>query len=236
MPLSRKHFVTAAALGVSAAALRGNADAAAPSDQRVPIHFHVLKPNEYNHGLMLKKLSTSNKNKQVFQSVSPLVIAPGVASLYLHMQNSLNAYQFSFGMGPGSLSTLGVLIGPSIVFALNDATWKKYNIGGALNLAATNIYYRATSNLKTSASADDPNGMYQDWSAQAIMKRGGMFMVCHNAATAVAASFAQKSGKSPQAVLSDFVKNLLPGFQLVPAGVGAVQAAQELGWKIYPII
>lgn len=236
MPLSRKHFVTAAALGVSAAALRGSATAAEPSDQRVPVHFHVLKPNEYNHALMMKKLSTNNKNRQVFQSVSPLVVAPGVASLYLHMQNSLNAYQFSFGMGPGSLAALGVLIGPSIVYGLNDATWKKYDIGAALNLAATNIYYRATSNLKASASADDPNGLYQDWSAQAIMKRGGMFMVCHNATTAVAAMFAQKSGESTQTVLADFVKNLLPGFQLVPAGVGAVQAAQEMGWKIYPII
>ncbi|HZY99989.1 MAG TPA: hypothetical protein VFE36_10480 [Candidatus Baltobacteraceae bacterium] len=81
------------------------------------------------------------KNKQTFQSVTPLAIA-GVASLYLHMQNRINAYEFSYGMGAGSLATLGILTGPSIVYALNDDVWKKYGFGTAFTLAATNVYYQ----------------------------------------------------------------------------------------------
>jgi intracellular sulfur oxidation DsrE/DsrF family protein len=185
---------------------------------------------------MTQTLQTDKKHKQVFQSVSPLLVAPGVASIYIHMQNAMNAYETSFGYGPGSLATLAVLIGPSIVFALNDAMWTKYKIGPTLNLDATNTYYRADSTLDASASPDDPNGMYQDWSAQAVLKRGGSFMVCHNATTAVAGLFAQKNNADAKMVLADFKQNMLPGFKLVPAGVAAVHAAQENGWQLYPII
>jgi len=162
------------------------------------------------------------------------VIAPGIASLYVHMQNSMNAYEFS--MGAGKLSTLGVILGASIVLALNDAMWKKYNFGSAFKLDATNTYYKASSNLSLSAAADDPNGIYQDWSAQAVIKRGAKFFVCHNAMTGIAAVTAMKSGASMAGILADFEKNVLPGFLVVPAGVAAVQQAQEYGWKPFPII
>jgi len=240
MPFTRKMFLgtTAAA---AAAVLSARQSAAAEEEvslsgapARTPIHFHVLKSDEYDRAGMMATLSVDNPHKQVFESVSPLLVAPGVASVYIHMQNAMNAYEFSFGNG--KLSTLAVLIGPSIVFALNDAAWQKYHIGGALNLDATNTYYRADSNLDLSATPDDPDGIYQDWSGQAVLKRGGKFMVCHNATTAVAGLFASKLGLKPQDVLADFKRNMLPGFMLVPAGVGAVQLAQENGWKLYTII
>ncbi len=187
---------------------------------------------------MLTKLQISSQNKQVFQSVVPLIIAPGIASLYMHMQNSMNAYQFSLGLG--NLSTLGVLIGPSIVLGLNEAMWTKYRFGQGLGkdlgLASSNVYYLASSNLDPSADPDDPKGMYQDWSAQAVLKRGGQFFVCHNAMTGVAMLLAMKTNGDPKTILADWEKNLLPGFQMVPAGVAAMQQAQENGWKPFSII
>jgi len=235
--LSRKNFISATAVGASIASLAPVVVAQA-ADERVPVHFHVLAPSEFDGSTMVQKLTVSSDHKQVFQSVSPIIIVPGLASIYLHMQNSMNAYQFSLGLG--KLSTLGVLIGPSIVFALNDAMWAKYGIGkglGAdLGLAATNIYYTATSKLDLSASPDDPNGVYQDWSAQAVLKRGGQFFVCHNATSAFAFVFAMKMKLDPKTVLGDFEKNLLPGFQMVPAGGAAIQQAQENGWKSFTIV
>jgi len=234
--VSRKQFLATTALGVSAATFAGAEVAVADPVTRAPVHFRVLKPNEFDGAAMTRIFTQGNPNKQVFQSVGIEVIAPGVASLYIHMQNSLNAYQFSYGTGPGGLAVLAVLIGPSIVLALNDAMWKKYNIGAAFKLDPTNTYYQADSNLDLSASPDDPNGIYQDWSAQALLKRGASFMVCHNATTAVAGVLAQGVGVDPKTALTDFQQNLLPGFLMVPAGVAAVQAAQTNGWKLFPII
>src|SRR5690242_1453431 len=101
MPLSRKHFVAGAALGVTAAKFAQQSPAEAAAPERAPVHYHIVKPNEYNEALMMKKLSVPNRHKQVFQSVGPLVVAPGIASVYMHMQNSMNAFKYSFGSQGG---------------------------------------------------------------------------------------------------------------------------------------
>ena len=238
MTLTRKSFISSAALAASAAALaRGErSDAAMMAFNRAPVHFHILKEGEYDHAWMMKTLTTDAAHKQVFESVSPILIAPGVASVYIHMQNAMNALQFSHGFSANSVATLAVLIGPSVVFALNDKMWTKYRIGAALKLDKTNTYYISSSSLDLAASPDDPNGIYQDWSAEAVLKRGGAFMVCHNATTAVAGMLAGQLGIKPADALADWSANMLPGFTFVPAGVAAVQLAQENGWKIYTII
>lgn len=237
MEVSRQQFLTAAALGGSAAALTGAAvaaDAPAP-EPAMHAHFHIMKPDEFNHAKLQTTLQVNKPHKQVFQASNSIVLAPGIASMYIHMQNSMNAHEFSFGFGPGSLATLGVLMGPAIVLALDDAMWSKYGFGAAFKVAPTNTYYKATSDLRANVSADDPNGRYQDWSAQAVMHRGGAFAVCHNAMTFVASVFAAKTSAPAASILSDFEQHVLPGFQVVPAGVAVVQLAQQHGWTLFAI-
>lgn len=235
MLLSRKQFVASTA-AISASALAANGAADAQGDpERAPLHFHILKESEYDHAALVGALQAPHKNKQVFQASDARVVAPGIASLYIHMQNSMNAFEFSYPKSTGPLATVGVVMAPAMIFALNDAMWEKYKFGAAFNLAPSNIYYRATSKLDLGASPDDPASIYQDWSAQAILKRGGKFFVCHNATMAVAAMTAAKAGSTPSAVLADFKANLLPGFAFVPAGVAAVQLAVEHGWGLFQV-
>jgi hypothetical protein len=236
MTFSRKEFIAVSALGASAATV---ADLTAPAaaKSRTPVHFEILKPGEFDDAAMLRTLTVDAGHKQVFQTSVPLIVAPGLASIYLHMQNAMNAYQFSLGLG--KLATLAVLMGPAVVLGLNDAIWKKYKVGKGIGakagLADTNVYYAADSNLDLGASPDDPDGIYQDWTAQAVLKRGGQFFLCHNAMTAVAFFTAKATGGDAKAVLADFSANLQPGFLVVPAGVAAVQQAQENGWKLFTI-
>ena len=234
MLLSRGRFVaSAAALTVLSATASAEA-ADAPSPERAPVHFHLLASTQYDYAGMMAAIQTAAQNKQVFQASPATAAAPGIASIFLHMQNSMNAFQFSLPKEQ-HLATMAVLMAPSMIFGLNDAMWQKYNLGAAFGLAPTNIYYKASSNLDLSAKPDDPNGIYQDWSAQAVLKRGGKFFVCHNATTAVAAMTAMKSGGDPGAVLADFEKNLLPGFAFVAAGVSTVQLAAEHGWHLFQV-
>ncbi len=230
--ISRKRFVAAAALGASAVTLDGWPQAAKATARA--LHVPVLLPGQYDRAAMLATIQKQSENKQVFQSVNALVIE-NLASLYVHMQNSLNAFEFSFGMGRGSLATLAVLTGASIAFALNDEVWKRYGFGAAFKLAPTNIYYPAKS-LRERGSPNDPESIYQDWSAEAVMHRGGAFMVCHNAMAGIAQSLAGQTGQTAQSVLDDFTANVLPGFQIVPAGVAATQLALEHGWQLYPVL
>ena len=230
MSISRKDFVATAALGAGAAFTTTTLAAEASS----PVHFHVVRPSEYDHARMLRTIRATKRHKQVFQSVTPLTLA-GIASIYLHMQNALNAYEFSYGLGRGSLATLAILTGKSVTYSLNDAMWSKYGFGAAFDLAPTNVYYRAAS-LKETGDPDDPNSVYQDPTAEAVLHRGGAFMVCHNALTVVAGLLGPKAGTKPDDALADFMRNVLSGFQVVPAGVAATQLALEHGWQNYPLL
>jgi len=61
-------------------------------------------------------------------------------------------------------------------------------------------------------------------------------MVCNNALNAFSGMLAMGMGMDPGAAYAEWKANLLPGFMIVPAGVGALQAAMENGWKMLPLI
>jgi hypothetical protein len=60
-------------------------------------------------------------------------------------------------------------------------------------------------------------------------------MACHNALASIASQCAISAGSGARPVLEEMVRNLQPGFTLVPSGVTAIQLAQEYGWKLYTI-
>lgn len=239
MRVARKAFLGATMLAATAGALAAckskNASSAGVDQEKLGrIVYPVLRPTQYDYAGMMAKIRVVNPHKQLFPQSAPAVQpGAGYAALFNHMGFAMNGYQFSLGPAGGHLATIGVLLGSGIVLALNDDMWRKYAIGERYGLAPTNVYYHATTNLNPSAAPDDPKGLYQDWSAQAVLKRGGSFMVCHNATTYVAAEFAMRHERKTDEVLREWLHNMLPGFTLVPAGIVVVQLASENGWKIY---
>jgi hypothetical protein len=254
MEMTRGSFLRHALAAAGAVALtstRAIADEVPPAKPAAPppppppsaVHFPVLKPSEYDAKKMWAELKTKKPHKTVYQSVEPHLIVPGLASLYIHIQNSLNAGEYSFGWGKGNVAVAAVLYGPSIIFALNDAIWAKYNLGGAFGLKDANgkpekgnVYYKAQTSMSFDGDPGAGGNVYQDWSAEACLKRGAVFMVCNNALTAFAGMMAMGMGADPKAALAEWKANMLPGFMIVPAGVGALQAAMETGWKMLPLI
>jgi hypothetical protein len=207
------------------------------------IHFPVLKPGQYDDKKMWSVLKAKKPHKFVYQSVTPHVIIPGLASLYIHIQNSLNAGEFSFGWGHGKVGSAAVLIGPSIVLSMNDAMWAKYPFGALADMKdangkpeTSNVYYKAQTGMSFDGDPGAGGNVYQDWSAEACIKRGTTFMVCHNALTAFAGMLSMQMGVDPHATLAEWKENMLPGFMIVPAGVGALHAAMEHGWHMLPLL
>ena len=255
MSISRKQFLRGGALAAGALALSkkvlaeekpGAAPAAkAPAGPPPPsaIHFPVLKKSEFDHKKFMATLQAKKPHKVVVQAVEPATIIPGLSSLAIHLQNLLNAGEFSLGWGKGNVGTIAVLYGPSVVFGLNDAMWSKYGLGkmikandAAGNPETKNVFYPAETSMSFDGDPGAGGNVYQDWSLEACQKRGTTFMVCHNAMAGFAAMTAMGMGADPGATLTEWKANLLPGFLVVPAGVIAVQAAQEQGWKILPLI
>jgi intracellular sulfur oxidation DsrE/DsrF family protein len=254
MEMTRGSFLRHALAAAGAVALtstKARADQGAPAKPAAPppppppaaVHFPVLKPSEYDEKKMWAELKTKKPHKAIYQSAEPKLIIPGLASLYIHMQNSFNAGEFSFGWGKGNVAVGAVLYGPSIILALNDAMWAKYPFGAAFGMKdasgkpeTANVYYKAQTSMSFDGDPGAGGNVYQDWSAEACLKRGAVFMVCNNALNAFAGMMAMQMGVDPKATVAEWRANIVPGFMVVPAGVGALQAAMETGWKMLPLI
>jgi hypothetical protein len=234
--VARKQFLGSAALASAAALAACRPSLQSSRDRKLgKLVYPVLTPRQYDYAGMMAKIRVATPHKQLFPaSAASVQPQTDIATLFLHMQFAMNGFAFSLPEKHGRLATLAVLSGSSVVFALNDAMWRAYGLGERFGLAPTNIYYPATSALDPSASPNDPHGMYQDWSAQAVLTRGGSFMVCHNALTYFATDCAIRKRRDPRAVMEQWMANLLHGFSIVPSGITAIYLAAENGWQIYP--
>ncbi len=245
--MNRKTFfaasAAAAALAGSTASSIAATQPAAGGTQGRP-YAPVLLRGQYDHAAMMRVLDNSAAHKQLFLSNPDLLGAPGTATICMRMVNAWNAYEFALEVAPKreTLAVAAVLISRPIVFALNDAMWKKYRIAQTFHIvdrtgapARGNPTRAAWGPLDPSAGPNDTSGMYHDYSSDALRARGARFLVCHNAIGGVSAGFVRSSGIAHADIVAEWMANVLPGFTVVPAGGMAVQLAQELGWKLYPV-
>jgi intracellular sulfur oxidation DsrE/DsrF family protein len=66
-------------------------------------------------------------------------------------------------------------------------------------------------------------------SIESLQKRGATFIVCNNALQIFAGMLATKRGLDSREVYEDLKANILPGVELVPAMVIAVEQATRAG-------
>jgi intracellular sulfur oxidation DsrE/DsrF family protein len=64
----------------------------------------------------------------------------------------------------------------------------------------------------------------------ALAKRGVRLAVCAMATRAAAQLIAQKTGGNADAIFKELTENLVPNGHMVPAGIVAVNRAQERGY------
>ena len=114
----------------------------------------------------------------------------------------------------------------AIPFALEDGLWSKYKLGEVFNVtdnrtqkpAIRNPYYNAT-------DGDFPlNGVE---GIKRLQERGAMFCACNLAFAVYSGMVAKKMGLDPEAVGKEWVAGVLPGIQIVPAGIWALERAQS---------
>ncbi len=107
--------------------------------------------------------------------------------------------------------------------ALADPLWLKYGFGKRIELKDPETKEFATRNLyaKCATEEDDCFELFQ--------KRGGMIAVCKKGMEHSAESLSEQMKLDKDVVTKEFFDNILPGIQLVPTGIWALNRAQELG-------
>ena len=163
-------------------------------------------------------------------SIDSGIGALGFANNYIHLNET------AYGLTPEQLGVVVVFRHFSTPLAYNDSIWSKYGKGFVekLGIKGELATRAATANpvLTKSANPKTPPGF--DWMADdtltKLSDKGVRYAVCGLATQVIAGMLAGPGGDS-KAVDADLRANLVPGAVIVPAGIVAVNRAQEHGYS-----
>ncbi len=167
---------------------------------------------------------------QVFESVA---FKPAILG---SIKNSMNGLHFGFGYPADAIAIALAGHGASAAYGYSDYLWQKYRIGEVFALTdaagatlTSNVFLGRTSPVDPSASPDDPKGMYQDASIEALQQRGLILLTCHTAVEEQARLLVKKGyapGMTADGVAADILTHLVPGAFVVPAMVATLAVLQ----------
>jgi len=163
------------------------------------------------------------KHRQFFDAPAP---AGGIP--LVHVMNYYDTYNKAFGVKDADIDAVLTFYGSTTFHGLNDAVWAKYALGEFLEIVDPATSKPATANPWRNAPVI--LGMtLPAASVESLQKRGATFILCNNALQIFSGMVAQKRGLDPKVVYEDLKANILPGVELVPAMVIAVEQAQRAG-------
>lgn len=133
------------------------------------------------------------------------------------LRNSLNGQVLSFRNA--NFLTVGLARGEALLLLLDQAAWDKYAIGKLTGAKPINSAIVAGS------------GDNQDASIPTLMKRGAVFMACHNAIWAAAGRIVAAGGTGTQEeITADLTNHLVPGVILTPGALATLPLLQDAGF------
>jgi intracellular sulfur oxidation DsrE/DsrF family protein len=174
----------------------------------------------------------SARHRMLFDSTSieSGVDALGFANNFIHLNET------AYNLTPEQLGVVVVLRHFSTPLAYNNSVWAKYGKGlvEKLGIKGELATRAATVNpvLATSARPQTPPGFewFADDSLSKLADKGVRYAVC-GLATQVLAGMLAGPGGNAKAVDAELRSNLVPGALIVPAGIVAVNRAQEHGYS-----
>jgi hypothetical protein len=229
--VSRRAFVVAAATTAALAAPLAASAAEGPAPAPVKGYDDVV-PFAFDRAGFSAVLNRPFEHRQVIPLKSYADARDGLRL----MHNSIDAYAdpMYFAGGPNALHVAAVFYhGSSPLLALDDAMYAKYPIAATIVKFAT-----GKPGIEADAKANPGKPLYEEL----VTKFGATFLVCNNALSGLSAAIASAiapAGTAPAresvvALHNEFASHFLPGTLLVPAGVAAINAAQEARFTLLP--
>jgi hypothetical protein len=147
------------------------------------------------------------------------VDASGFEGAMLYANNFIDVNRNSYGVENDQLAVIIVARHNSTPFSFNDAMWEKYGESFAGRLGGT---FEAG----TPATANPYRARLER-----LFDKHLQLAVCGVATRGFAGVAAQSVGADTNAVYEEITNNLLPNSHLTPAGIVAVNRAQERGYS-----
>lgn len=207
----RRSFLTrfhAGAAAIAAMALGGRAAAQVKSQAAAK-----WEPARHDQDNWMDELP--GKHRFVFDTVGNASLGDAI----LFAGNYIVANRNDYGLQNGDLAIIVIIRHRSTSFGFNDAMWAKYG----MQLAS---FAEVGNAPKT--NPHNTGGLSLD----SLSKQGARYAVCSMATRRIAGSIAQATGGNADAVNAELVANLVPNARMVPAGIVAVNRAQERGYSL----
>ena len=209
---SRRKFIGTLALGATA----GITAMATPFRNNV----NLLTPGVNDSDSWFKSIKGSHR--VVFDAAEPNDAFPIIWTWGFYLTNNQT------GSPDNDITAVCVFRHNAMPFALNGDMWSKYKLGENFNIKDNKTKAHALRNPYYDAKDGDfpLNGVD---GIKRMQERGAMFCVCNLAIAVYSGMVAKKMGLDAETVRKEWVENVLPGVQIVPAGIWALERAQRQG-------
>ena len=157
------------------------------------------------------------RHRLVFDSVSP----EGVASAIQFTNNFFTGNRNGYSLEPSDAAVIIVMRHHATQFAFTDAIWSKY--GTALS---------ESDGFTDPKTHQTPTANYYRTGLESHVKRGVHLAVCDLSTHRLASFIARKTDGKAEEIYKELTSNALGNVHFVPAGIVAVNRAQERGYAL----
>jgi hypothetical protein len=187
-------------------------------------------PEQWDHEALTEVLSYGAAQRQVWDNT-------GIGGPWLNlMRNALNSQIWSF-KHPDFLA-VSVTHGTAQLALFDQAMWDKYQLTklAGEDFATNTLIIERKSAAADPANYEDPAGPFsgEDNSIPALMRRGVVFMSCHNAIWEQAAALIKldinPDRLSHAALAAELTNHLVDGAVLIPGAAGTLPELQQAGF------
>ena len=223
-PVARRSFLTR--LGGSLAVFGATLTSSESSAAAQTAEAGAWRPSRHAQDDWLDQVP--GKHRFVFDTTSPA----GIGSALLYVNNVFLANQSGYGLGNADIAVVIVARHDSTPFAYTNAMWAKY---GALLSQRSGFTDPRTKgspivNVYNTAGYEAviPS---RGTTVDSLVKRGVHFAVCQMATRNLSGIIAGATGANANDVYTELAANLVGNAHIVPAGIVAVNRAQERGYS-----
>ncbi len=139
-------------------------------------------------------------------------------------RNFFTANKEGYGLAPSQLAVIIVLRAESTSFGYNDTVWKKYGKELSKILKLEQVH------MANPYNAAAPGLANRGVAISTLIADGAHFAVCGMSTMGLSHGLAAQTHGNADDIHKEIVANLIPNSHLVPAGIAAVNRAQERGY------
>lgn len=161
--------------------------------------------------------SLPGKHRLLFDTTSE----EGFREALLFAGNFIRANRTEYSLEDKDLAIIIVARHRSTAFGYSDAMWAKYGVPIA-----------ARSGFVDPQTKEAPKTNVHTATVDSLSKQGVQFAVCSMATRALSGLIAGAVGGNADAINSELITNLVSNARMVPAGIIAVNRAQERGYSL----